>query len=50
MAKCEICKSNVEQTFLEKPIGTIVKVKGKQFLICNQCQKKHSVEEIKEQL
>ena len=50
MAKCEICKSNVEQTFLEKPIGTIIKKNGKQYLICSQCQKKHSIEEIKEKI
>lgn len=38
--KCEICRSNIEETFLNKPIGTYVKdSKGKLHLICNKCQK-----------
>jgi hypothetical protein len=40
--KCEICKKNIDKTFLEKPIGTIVKdKKGKKHTICNECQQKH---------
>lgn len=39
--KCEICKSKVQQTFLEKPIGTYVKdEKGKKHLVCGECQNK----------
>jgi len=39
--KCEICRKNVEETFLKKPIGTYVKdEKGKKHMICFECQKK----------
>ncbi len=39
--KCDICKAKLEQTFLEKVIGTYVKdAKGKKHLACPQCQKK----------
>lgn len=40
-AKCEICKKKVEETFLNKMIGTYVKdSKGKKRVICPECQKK----------
>jgi uncharacterized protein with PIN domain len=40
MAKCEICNSKIETTFLGKIIGTIVKdKKGKKHAICFACQK-----------
>jgi len=39
--KCEICKSKVQETFLKKPIGTIVKdAKGKKHTVCSECQRK----------
>ena len=45
--KCDICKSNVEETFLKKPIGTYMKdSKGKKHLVCNKCQKKYKKEEL----
>tara|TARA_Y100000310_G_C20547576_1_gene746361 strand:+ start:673 stop:825 length:153 start_codon:yes stop_codon:yes gene_type:complete len=50
MAKCDICKSNIENTFLEKPIGTYVKKGKKRHIVCNQCQAKLSKEEILEKL
>jgi hypothetical protein len=37
--KCEICKKNVEETFLKKKLGTYVKdEKGKKHTICGECQ------------
>lgn len=50
--KCELCKNGIEQTFLNKILGTIVKdEKGKQHVICFECQKKfHSKDEILAQL
>jgi hypothetical protein len=40
MTKCEICKNKINETFLNKAIGTYVKdSKGKKFLICNECQR-----------
>tara|TARA_Y100000310_G_scaffold344438_1_gene457204 strand:- start:40 stop:195 length:156 start_codon:yes stop_codon:yes gene_type:complete len=38
--KCKICKKNIEETFLKKIIGTVIKdEKGKKHHICNNCQK-----------
>ena len=40
--KCEICKNKIEETFLNKVIGSYVKdEKGKKHLVCNDCQKKY---------
>ncbi len=46
MAKCEICKNKLEETFLEKINGTYINKK----IVCSDCQKRHSVEELKEKL
>jgi hypothetical protein len=44
--KCEACKKNIEQTFLNKIIGTYVKdQKGKLHTICFECQKKFETKE-----
>lgn len=48
--KCELCKDKIETTFLEKIHGTYVKVNHKKFVICNNCQKKYSIQEIKTKL
>ena len=48
--KCELCKEKIETTFLEKLKGTYVKVNKKLYTICNNCQKKFSMNEIKEKL
>ncbi len=38
--KCEICKKKIEQTFLKKIRGTLVKdEKGKKHYLCSECQK-----------
>ncbi|MBS3112547.1 hypothetical protein J4418_00475 [Candidatus Woesearchaeota archaeon] len=38
--KCEICKKNIEETFLKKLIGTYINdIKGKKHSICFNCQK-----------
>jgi uncharacterized CHY-type Zn-finger protein len=48
---CTICKSKIQETFLRKPIGSYVKdAKGKKKIICNSCQSKLTIEEIKEKL
>ena len=40
--KCEKCKKNINITFLNKLVGTVVKdKKGKKHYICNDCQKKY---------
>lgn len=39
--KCDICKKNVEETFLKKKLGAYVKdEKGKLRFICSECQRK----------
>lgn len=46
MAKCEICKEKLGETFLNKVLGTYVKdTKGKKHLICFECQKKFGSKE-----
>ena len=49
--KCTICNKKIEETFLKKPIGTHVRDgKGKRKIVCNECQSKLSIEEIKNKL
>ncbi len=39
--KCEICKKAIEEIFLKKIVGTVVKdKKGKKHYVCSECQKK----------
>ncbi len=46
MTKCEICKNKIQETFLGKIIGTIIKdSKGKKHSICFECQKKFKSKE-----
>ncbi|HIJ11280.1 TPA: hypothetical protein HA278_04445 [Candidatus Woesearchaeota archaeon] len=42
MVKCSICKEKLQELFLEKVKGTIVKKPGesKQYTVCSDCQKK----------
>lgn len=46
MAKCEICREKVGETFLEKLKGTYI---GKK-VVCSECQKKHTMQQLKEKL
>lgn len=50
--KCEICSKNIEEIFLKKIIGSVVKDKeGKKHYICSECQRKFKTkEEILKQL
>ncbi len=53
MAKCTICKETIQELFLGKLKGTIVKKSGssKQYGICFACQKKFpSKEELLKQI
>jgi len=41
MAKCEICRKKISETFMNKVLGTHVKdAKGKRHIVCSECQKK----------
>ena len=47
--KCEICSKKVEETFLSKPIGTLIKdAKGKKRMVCFECQKSQMQGDIKD--
>ena len=47
MVKCSICKEKIQELFLGKLKGTIVKKQGsnKQYPICFVCQKKFKTKE-----
>ena len=37
--KCDICDKKIQETFLKKILGTVVKnEKGKKHYICQECQ------------
>ncbi|MCB9358749.1 hypothetical protein H6503_02365 [Candidatus Woesearchaeota archaeon] len=41
MAKCELCKEKVGETFLNKVLGSYIKDEaGKKHLVCSNCQSK----------
>lgn len=49
--KCEICKKNIETTFLNKIIGSYVKdKKGKKHMVCPECQQKYTKTQMIEKL
>jgi hypothetical protein len=49
--KCDICGKKVQELFLGKVMGSFVYNKsGKKKLVCNDCQKTMTLEEIKEKL
>ncbi|MGM5482730.1 MAG: hypothetical protein ACQESF_04675 [Nanobdellota archaeon] len=49
--KCAICGKRIQETFLKKIIGTFIRnSKGKKNVVCNECQSKLTIEEIKEKL
>jgi len=47
MSKCSICGNKIDELFLEKIKGTIVKKADskKQYSVCNGCQKKFKTKE-----
>jgi len=51
--KCEICKEEIQTTFLDKLDGTIIKTgegeTSKKHYVCSTCQKEHK-EKLKEKL
>ncbi|MFT4344111.1 MAG: hypothetical protein ACMXYE_05190 [Candidatus Woesearchaeota archaeon] len=41
MAKCDICREKVGETFLNKVLGTYIRdAHGKRRLVCSDCQHK----------
>ena len=46
MPKCYICKEKIEETFLNKLIGTYINKKP----VCSVCQKQYSKEELLEKM
>ena len=50
MVKCELCKKTIDETFLGKLVGTYYLESKKKRAVCQNCQKKNSLEEIRKQL
>ena len=52
MAKCTICKEKIQELFLGKLKGTIIRKKdsSKKYEVCFACQKKFSHKELLEKL
>tara|TARA_Y100000310_G_scaffold337122_1_gene423371 strand:- start:9886 stop:10041 length:156 start_codon:yes stop_codon:yes gene_type:complete len=48
--KCDICKDKVEETFLGKPLGTYIGSGKKKKIVCQNCQKTMTIEEIKKRV
>lgn len=48
MVKCDICRSNIENTFLGKIMGTMILVDSNKKYVCSECQKK--VKDVKAEL
>ena len=48
--KCDICKEKIEENFLNKIKGTYLGLGKKKKAVCQNCQKKNSIEEIKKKL
>ena len=45
--KCELCKASIEEIFLGKIKGTIIKdEKGKHHMVCFDCQRKLNKQEM----
>ncbi|MBU1201494.1 MAG: hypothetical protein KJ583_01905 [Nanoarchaeota archaeon] len=49
--KCDVCGKKVETTFLGKIVGSYMKNKNsKKKVVCPECQKKHTKEELLKKL
>jgi len=47
--KCFLCKEELKTGFMDKIVGTTIKLKKQSFFICSDCQKKHK-ENLKKEL
>ena len=51
--KCSICGNEIEEVFLEKIRGTMVKIKkgekNAEYLVCDECQKQYG-DKLKEKI
>ncbi|MBS3133654.1 hypothetical protein J4214_00300 [Candidatus Woesearchaeota archaeon] len=50
MAKCDLCGNKLDMIFLNKIMGTYVKVNRKTRTVCSNCQSKFSIDELKEKI
>jgi len=50
MVKCELCRKEVNETFMGKITGTYVVSGKKKKAVCNNCQKGNSLEEIRKKI
>ena len=44
--KCELCRQDIQETFLRKMLGTVIKdAKGKKHYLCQSCQRQYKDKE-----
>lgn len=48
--KCDLCGNKIEEIFLEKINGIYIKVNSKLKHVCSNCQKKYSMNKIRDKL
>ena len=48
--KCDICGNRIEKTFLDKIMGSYFGKGKKRKVVCSECQRKFSKEELLEKL
>lgn len=48
--KCASCSQEIQKTFLDKPVGAYVKKDGKQYPVCDECQRGFNHEELLERV
>lgn len=46
--RCFLCKEEIKTGFMDKIIGTSIKLKKQNYFICSGCQKKHKQNLLKE--
>ena len=39
--KCDLCKNEIEESFLEKIKGAYFKIEGRKKVACSECQRKY---------
>jgi len=39
--KCDLCKNEIGESFLEKIKGAYFKIEGRKKVACNECQRKY---------
>lgn len=49
--KCDICKKEVGKVFLDKILGTYIRIDKKKHVVCSECQSRYkTLDDLKEAL